>query len=127
MTRDLKKSGIDLYHDLSNELPPCTGKAGIPTVVTIHDLIFERFTKLYHTTEVWAYKRKFRQACKQADAIIATSRQTKQDIADFYHISPDKIHIGYQSCDLAYTQRLSEKRLDAISSIGMNMRLMQSF
>lgn len=107
MTRDLIRSKITLYHGLSNELPAGIEKTDIRSVVTIHDLIFEVLPNHYDKGEVWVYKRKFRNACRQADAIIATSEHTKKDIVDIYNIQPDKIHVCYQSCNEAYTLSLA--------------------
>jgi len=114
ITRDLKRSGIDLYHGLSNEIPAGIHKTKIRSVVTIHDLIFERYPQQYDKGEVFIYRKKFRHACKNADAIIATSAHTKKDIIDLYHIHPDKIHVCYQSCNPAYGKRLPMETLTAI-------------
>ena len=43
ITNDLEKLGIEIYHGLSNEVPIDIQKSGIRSVVTIHDVIFERF------------------------------------------------------------------------------------
>jgi glycosyltransferase involved in cell wall biosynthesis len=109
MTRDLKRSGINIYHGLSNEMPAGVHKTAIRTVVTIHDLIFEKHPHLYHRSEVWSYRKKFRHACEYADAIIATSEHTKKDIVELYQIDPDKIDVCYQSCDKIYWQPVSKE------------------
>ena len=44
---DLERDNIRIYHGLSNELPFGLKKSGIKSVVTIHDLIFERYPRLY--------------------------------------------------------------------------------
>lgn len=92
-----RREHLQLYHGLSNELPfGLTGK--IPTIVTIHDLIFERYPNQYNRLDVWTYRKKYQYACKRADIIIAISEQTKQDIVDFYGIDKHKIVVCYQSC-----------------------------
>jgi glycosyltransferase involved in cell wall biosynthesis len=114
ITRDLKQLGIHLYHGLSNEIPAGLHKTNIPSVVTIHDLIFERYPQQYDKGEVFIYRKKFKHACQKADAIIATSLHTKKDIVDIYNIHPDKIYVCYQSCNPAYSQRLPAEILTAI-------------
>jgi len=114
ITRDLKRSGVDLYHGLSNEIPAGIHKTKIRSVVTIHDLIFERYPQQYDKGEVFIYRKKFRHACRNADAIIATSNYTKEEIIDLYQIHPDKIHVCYQSCNPAYGQPLRIETLKAI-------------
>ena len=111
---DLQRDGIQIYHGLSNELPFGRMPLGIKTVVTIHDLIFERYPKLYPFFDTLIYKIKFRKACKNANAIVAVSEQTKRDIIDFYGINPEKIHVIYQDCDVAFQEKLSAEHLENV-------------
>lgn len=94
---DLKRDGVQLYHGLSGELPIGLRKAGIKSVVTIHDLIFLRHPEFYHWIDTKIYEWKFRQTIKEADRIIAISECTKQDIIEYGNISPDRISVVYQS------------------------------
>ncbi len=111
---DLQRDRIQIFHGLSNELPFGKMPSGIKTVVTIHDLIFERYPKLYPFFDTLIYKIKFRKACKNADAIVAVSEQTKRDIIDFYGISPAKIHVIYQDCDEAFQEKLKGEVLEKV-------------
>jgi glycosyltransferase involved in cell wall biosynthesis len=111
---DLQKSGIQLYHGLSNEIPVGIQKTGIPSVVTIHDLIFERFPSQFNKIDVGIYKRKYRYACEHADRIIAISQQTKQDLVDLYKIEAGKIDVCYQSCDPVFSMELGKEKLEAV-------------
>jgi glycosyltransferase involved in cell wall biosynthesis len=106
--KDLKKLKVQLYHGLSHEIPVGLQKTGIHSVVTIHDLIHERYPEQYNPVDVKIYKMKFRNACRHADKVIAVSEQTKKDIVDFYGIHPEKIIVTYQSCQLAFEQSLTE-------------------
>jgi glycosyltransferase involved in cell wall biosynthesis len=108
-TKDLLRLKVDLYHGLSHEIPHGIKKTGIPTVVTMHDLIPERHPEQYAPWDVAIYRKKSRYACETADRIIAISEQTKQDIIDYYQIDPDKIRVCYQSCNPAFAQRVSEE------------------
>jgi glycosyltransferase involved in cell wall biosynthesis len=94
---DIQSSGVQIFHGLSNELP-LKLPPKVASVVTIHDLIFERYPKFYPRFDRFVYRQKFRRACQQADVVVAISEQTKQDIVDFYKIKPDKIKVIYQSC-----------------------------
>jgi len=106
---DLKKDKIDLYHGLSNELPLGIAKSKIPSVVTIHDLIFLRFPEYYPYIDRSIYKYKFEYACKNASRIIAVSKQTKEDIISFFHIPEDKIDVVYQGCNKVFQRIASEE------------------
>ena len=113
---DLQRDGIQIYHGLSNELPFGKMPSGIKTVVTIHDLIFERYPKLYPFFDTLIYKIKFRRACQNADAIVAVSEQTKRDIIDFYGINPEKIHVIYQDCDVAFQEKLNAEHIENVKA-----------
>ena len=97
VTRDLKKQKIDLYHGLSHEIPIGIHKTGIHSVVTMHDLIFERYPKQYNPIDVQIYRKKFQYACTHADRVIAISKQTKDDLIELYKVPESKIDICYQS------------------------------
>lgn len=106
--KDLEKLKIDLYHGLSHEIPIGIHKTGIKSVVTIHDLIHERYPQQYNPVDVRIYRKKFRYACEHADRIIAISAQTKKDIIDFYKIPADKITVCYQSCNTDFMEKVDE-------------------
>lgn len=100
---DLKKNKIDLYHGLSHEIPIGIQETGIKSVVTIHDLIHERFPEQYNPIDVKIYRKKFRYACTHTDKVIAISEQTKKDIIEFYKTPEEKIVVCYQSCNPAFS------------------------
>lgn len=107
---DLKRDGVQLYHGLSGELPIGLRKAGIKSVVTIHDLIFLRHPEFYHWVDTKIYEWKFRQTLKEADHIIAISERTKQDIIEYGNISPDRISVVYQSYAPRFSTAASAER-----------------
>ncbi len=102
--KEVLRLKIDLYHGLSNEIPLSLKKA-CKTVVTIHDLIFKRYPEWYPFFDRKIYDWKFKNACINADTIIAVSEQTKQDIIDFYNINPDKIKVVYQTCNAIFKKQ----------------------
>lgn len=111
---DFKKYGIQVFHGLSNEIPFGLKNKKVKTVVTIHDLIFERYPKLYPPFDRLIYQIKFRKACKQADKVIAISEQTKRDIIDYYKIDADKIAVVYQDCDESFHHLLEGESISAV-------------
>jgi glycosyltransferase involved in cell wall biosynthesis len=106
--KDLTKLKIDLYHGLSHEIPIGIQKTNIRSVVTIHDLIHERYPEQYNPVDVRIYNKKFRYACKHADKIIAISEQTKKDILDFYKTPEEKVTVTYQSCNPSFGELLPD-------------------
>ena len=97
VVKDLVADGVQLFHGLSGELPSGLRKAGIRSVVTIHDLIFIRHPEYYHWIDTKLYTWKFRQTVREADHIIAISECTKRDIMELGHVPEEKISVIYQS------------------------------
>ncbi len=106
--KDLQQLKIDLYHGLSHEIPMGIQQTGIKSVVTIHDLIHERYPGQYHPVDVRIYNKKFRYACQHADKVIAISEQTKKDIIGFYKTPEEKISVCYQSCNPSFGKQVSD-------------------
>ena len=112
--KDLKKFSPDIFHGLSNELPIGLKKAGIQSVVTIHDLIFIRYPQFYKKIDRTIYNHKFRKACEQADRVIAISDMTRQDIIKTYHIPEEKIDVVYQGCAPLFLKQVSSEQKEKI-------------
>lgn len=116
---DLKRDGVYLFHGLTGELPLGIKKAGIKTVVTIHDLIFMHHPEYYNWIDTKIYAWKFKKTCREADRIIAISECTKRDIMRFGGVEPQKIDVIYQSCSTEFKVRESEKKLHEVHSAYM--------
>lgn len=119
IVEDMKRDNVDLFHGLTGELPSGIRKAGIKTVVTIHDLIFMHHPEYYNWIDTKIYAWKFRRTCKEADRIIAISECTKRDIMRFGGVEPQKIDVIYQSCSTEFKVRESEKKLQEVHSTYM--------
>ena len=85
-------------------------KAGIKSVVTIHDLIFLRHPEYYKPIDVMIYRWKFHYTCREADKIVAISEWTKRDIMEFGNVAEDKIELIYQSCGTRFKTKASEEQ-----------------
>ena len=114
--KDLKKFKIQLYHGLSHEIPIGIRDTRIKSVVTIHDLIHERFPEQYNAVDVKIYQKKFRYACEHSHRIIAISEQTKKDIVQYYQIPASKIEVCYQSCNPIFGKTVTEEEKNSIRS-----------
>lgn len=113
MCRELP-ADVSLFHGLGAELPWGLRKRGIPSVVTIHDLIFLRFPAYYKWIDRKIYAWKYRSACRRADRVIAISEATKRDVVDFFGIAPEKIDVVYQGCDERFKREIPEEILQAV-------------
>ena len=106
----LQHDGIKIFHGLSGELPVGIRKAGIKTVVTIHDLIFMRHPEYYHPIDVQIYTRKFFKTLKEADRIVAISECTRRDICELGGIPEERVDLIYQSCAMRYSGEISDRQ-----------------
>lgn len=108
ISKQIVNDSINVYHGLSGELP-----MGLPTtvkkVVTIHDLIFVRYPKLYSFFDRKIHFYKFKYACKVADKIVAISEQTKKDIVEFLGVDASKIEVIYQGCHTVFKEEQPEE------------------
>ena len=116
IVEDLLHDGIQLYHGLSGELPLGIKKAGIKSIVTIHDLIFLRHPEYYNWIDTKVYAWKFRKTIAEADRIIAISERTKDDIIYYGNVNPDKIDLIYQSCGTRFKERAAERMYQEVRS-----------
>lgn len=110
----IKGQSVDLYHGLSHELPPGLQKKGIPSIVTVHDLIFLRFPDYFPWIDRQIYLRKFSHAVNQADIVVAICEQTKRDLIHFLNCPEEKIRVVYQSCHPNFYSGFSEERKNEI-------------
>jgi glycosyltransferase involved in cell wall biosynthesis len=82
--------GAELFHATEHLLPPL---GRIPTVLTVHDLIFERYPA-YHKRANYLYLRAAMPLfCRHASAIIAISESTKADLMGLYSVPGSKITV----------------------------------
>ncbi len=113
---DLRADGVRLFHGLSNELPLGIESSGIAGVVTIHDLIFERFPELYPAIDRRIYSAKARSAVARARIVVAISEQTRRDLVERYGVPEARIRVVYQTCDEAFRAPVAEERLREVAA-----------
>lgn len=120
MAADARHDKIDLFHGLSGELPKKLNTLQIPSLVTIHDLIFERYPEWYKKVDRRIYRKKFKSAAQSADIVVSISEQTKRDLVEFYGIDENKIRVIKQGCNPLFDQEISP---DERSSIRVKYNL----
>ncbi len=111
LKREIENLHLDIYHGLSNELPVGIEKSKVKTVVTIHDLIFERHPEWYPKFDRNIYRKKVKRATKIATEVVAISEQTKNDLIEIYNVEPEKITVIYQGCNPAFSVKQSPESI----------------
>jgi glycosyltransferase involved in cell wall biosynthesis len=93
------ENGPILYHATEHLLPrlPC------PTVLTVHDLIFERYPEHHTATNRAFLKQAMPTFVRAATHIIAVSEQTKRDLMELYGTPAEKITVVYEGIDAGFS------------------------
>ncbi|HZD18588.1 MAG TPA: glycosyltransferase family 1 protein [Actinomycetota bacterium] len=82
----------DLIHATNPAaIPPASDAQRL--VVTVHDLAFERFPKLFPRAWRIQYRLGLRAAVRRADAILTPSRHTAEDLVGRTSVDPHKLHV----------------------------------
>ncbi|MCO5184164.1 MAG: glycosyltransferase family 4 protein [Anaerolineae bacterium] len=110
----------ELFHATEHLLIPLRG---VPTVLTVHDLIFQLFPeyhkKLNHAYLNWAMPL----FCERADAIIAISEATKRDLMAAYNVPADKVTVIYEAAAELFAPPSAEE----IASVRQRYDLPEQF
>lgn len=113
VTKDIKRQQVDVYHGLSMELPKGIKQIGVPSILSVHDLIFLRYPELYKRIDRNIYLAKLKRSLKEASLIVATSLQTKQDLIELMNIDPNQIKTHYQGVHPYYWEKYSPEQITA--------------
>ena len=83
---------------------------GVPMVLAIHDMIFERFPIFVDKMTLLKNKKEL---AERSEAIIAISNSTKNEILNYYdNIDESKVHVvhhGIDLCDIKESPVIEEK------------------
>jgi glycosyltransferase involved in cell wall biosynthesis len=74
-----------------------------PSVVTIHDLHFERDPSVMGLADRVTFKAMVPRAVRRVDHVLAVSERTKRDLVDLYAVPPDKVTVTPHGVDPAFT------------------------
>ncbi|MBN1260832.1 MAG: glycosyltransferase family 4 protein [Anaerolineae bacterium] len=83
-------AGTALFHATEHLLLPLRG---IPTVLTVHDLIFRHLPEHHKRLNRWYLNATMPLYCRRATHIIAVSEATRQDLIAAYDVPPEKITV----------------------------------
>jgi glycosyltransferase involved in cell wall biosynthesis len=86
--------GADLYHATEHLLMPLRR---VPTVLTVHDLIFRLFPEHHKRLNYWYLNAAMPLYCRRASALIAVSQATKDDLVRMYGLDPAKISVVHEA------------------------------
>jgi glycosyltransferase involved in cell wall biosynthesis len=100
VSRQANRESLDLFHAPHYTLPV---SLNAKRIVTIHDIIHLRFPEYFSLLQrTYAYQM-IRHACHAADAVIATSEYTRQDLVRLFPECEPKTRLVYQGVARSYT------------------------
>lgn len=85
-----RRDGVSLLHSLGTTSPLW---APMPTVVTVHDLIFEAFPEAFPGARAEVLRRLLPPMLRRAGLVVADSLATADDVAGRYGVPPSRIHV----------------------------------
>jgi glycosyltransferase involved in cell wall biosynthesis len=86
----------ELFHATEHLLPPLQS---IPTVLTVHDLIFRHLPQHHKPLNRWYLNLTVPLYCRRAIHIVAISECTRRDLMAAYGLPPDKITVTHEAAD----------------------------
>jgi glycosyltransferase involved in cell wall biosynthesis len=107
---DFLVPGTQLFHATEHLLLPLRG---IPTVLTVHDLIYRLFPQHHKRLNYWYLNLAMPLYVRRANAIIAISHATKQDLVRHYDVNPDKVHVVHEAAASHFSPQ-SPDRIEAV-------------
>ncbi len=85
------------------------------SVLTVHDLSFEREPELMPRKDRWVFKTAVPRSARRADRVIAVSERTKEDLIELYRLPEDKIRVIPHGVDpIVLAGRRRGRRLPAL-------------
>ncbi len=108
--------GATLFHATEHLLLPLHG---IPTVLTVHDLIFRHLPEHHKRLNRWYLNATMPLYCRRATHIIAVSEATRQDLIAAYAVPPEKITVVLEAADPQFTPQPPERIIAARERYGL--------
>jgi glycosyltransferase involved in cell wall biosynthesis len=91
LPRAARRAHVDLIHAPAYTAPLA---AAVPTVLTIHDVSYERHPEWYPYRRDWLRRAFYRRSARTAAHILTDSEFSRSEIAAAYAMSPDRITVA---------------------------------
>lgn len=113
--------GAELFHATEHLLLPLRR---IPTVLTVHDMIFKLFPEHQKRLNFWYLNAAMPLYCRRASAIITVSEWSKRDIVSHYKVDPARITVIHEAASPEFTLAPDRLVQDARSHYGLPQRFL---
>lgn len=116
MTGQLRADRPDLYHGLDGTLPLNFSKRVAVGVVTIHDLSFIAYPKLFNPLERRLRRARTAAAVARARKVIAVSRYVADQLTGEMGVDKTKVEVIYPAAGEMFGMRPEDTRLQAVAA-----------
>lgn len=103
---------LDLFHSPDFVLPPVAGN--IPTLLTVHDLSFVHYPKVFPEPLVKYLNTIVPWSVERATHILADSQATKDDLHQFWHVPEAKVTVLYSGVNERFQPVTDEGEITAV-------------
>jgi glycosyltransferase involved in cell wall biosynthesis len=97
--RQVAADGVQVYHGLTQEIPRDLPGTGVRSIVTVHDLLYVTRPELFPAIDRASYRWRYRWSVERADAIIAVSTGTRDDLVTHWQVDPARIAVVPPAAD----------------------------
>jgi len=109
----------ELFHSTEHLLMPLRG---VPTVLTVHDLIYHLFPSYHKPLNYWFLNATMPLFVQRADALIAISESSKRDLIRCYGVAPEKVNVIYEAASPHFAPVTAERVTEAKARYGLPER-----
>ncbi|MFY4812384.1 glycosyltransferase family 4 protein [Haloarcula sp. AONF1] len=102
LPRALKTDTVDCFFSPNFVQPQCYSGT---SVAVVHDLAHIKAADTHTTAYRWYLHMFLTATINRADHIVVVSQHTKQDVLDYYNISPEKVSVCYGAADDRFQPR----------------------
>lgn len=97
---------LDVLHCPLNVIPLA---AACPTVLTIHDLTFLRYPRLFPRLKQLYLRLFTRLSAHNASAVVTDSASTRDDVVQMLGVPRERVHVVYPAADADYSPRTHDE------------------
>jgi len=99
------RDGMALYHGLTHEIPRDLPETGVPSLVTVHDLLFLTHPELFPVVDRQSYVWRYRWSIEHATALVAVSEHTRQELHAHLGVALDRVVVIPPARDPRFAER----------------------
>lgn len=110
----IRRSNLDIFHS-PYFVAPLLASSKLPIIITIHDLIFDRYPQ--YMPQSWSfpyYRLLMRLGTRRASKVVAVSHSTARDLNTYYAVPHKRIAIVPDGIDLEKWRLLSPGDLQSV-------------